>query len=436
VTAFRSLTPTSLSDAAGTFSFAVVVAIVAVTGYLQGTVSIAIAMPTVLGAGTVVILQAIMACFTVSGVFGLSTATLFGQMAMADDDAFPTTGPSVTAIVPVYNDAGILDRSVESLLGSHYENLQVTIVAEPDDDASISRAREYSDHERVELLVNTRYPGSKAGAINYAAEVTDSDYLAVFDADERVDPRFVSAAVAKLDDCDVVQGRTIPEPDGVIETIAYYESVVLGDLSQRLLTLVTDFTMAASRTIVMRRQAFETVGGYDPAMLTEDYAFAFECYAADLDVTEQLSFASTIEGAHTLSDWWGQRKRWMTGYAQVLHDLVANPLSPRGYRTVLAPLIAAGSVLGNLFMLSLASKALVLVVNGAAAWLALPLLTLGASALAVRTYDTRFGRLDGIGVGWIATPLILPLYSLVGIKAAIEYLMTWDGEWYSVAKGI
>jgi len=432
----RALVPTSLRDAAGVITFAIVVAVVVVTGYLQGAVSVTVAMPAMLGAGTVVILQAVMACFTVSGLFGLSTAALFGQVRAADDAALPSAGPTITAIVPVYQDAAILERSVESLLESQYENIQILVVAEPADSASIARAREWTDHAQVDLLLNSRYPGSKAGAINYAAEVTDTEYLAVFDADERVDPGFVSAAVAKLGSYDIVQGRTIPEPDGVVETIAYYESVVLGDLSQRLLTLVTDFTMAASRTVVMRRSAFEEVGGYDETMLTEDYAFAFDCYAADLDVAEQLTYTSTIEGAHTLRDWWGQRKRWMTGYAQVLHRLVVDPLSPRSHRTVLAPLICAGSVLGNLFMLSLVSKALVLVVNDAATWLVLPLVTLGAAALAMRTYDFHLGRLDTVGAGWILTPLILPLYSLVGIKAAVEYLFTWDGEWYSVAKGL
>ncbi len=433
---FRALVPTTLREAAGTASFAVVVAFVIITGYLQGAVSITVAMPAVLGAGSIVILQAVTACFNMAGIFGLSTATLFGQIAMADNDSLPTTGSDVTAIVPVYQDAAVLDRSVESLLESRYENLDILIVAEPGDDASITRAREYTEHERVGLLVNTRSPGSKAGAINYASEVTDTEYLAVFDADECVDPRFVAAAVAKLDECDIVQGRTIPEPDGLVETVAYYESVILGDLSQRLLTLITDFKTAASRTIVMRRSAFETVDGYDPAMLTEDYAFAFDCYGADLDVTEQLSFASTIDGAHTLADWWGQRKRWMTGYAQVLHSLITDPLAPRGYRTALAPLIAAGSVFGNLFMLSLVSKALVLIANGAAAWLTLPVLALSAASLAIRAYDTHAGNLDTVDAGWMLTPLILPVYSLAGIKAAVEYVLTWDGEWYSVVKGV
>ena len=65
----------------------------------------------------------------------------------------------------------------------------------------------------------------------------------------------------------------------------------------------------------------------------------------------------------------------------------------------------------------------------------LPALTLIGSALALRAYDARAGRLDGIGVGYLLMPAVLPLYSLAGIKAVVEYLLTWDGEWYSVAKG-
>jgi hypothetical protein len=81
------------------------------------------------------------------------------------------------------------------------------------------------------------------------------------------------------------------------------------------------------------------------------------------------------------------------------------------------------------------SKAAVLVINGSTSWIILPASTLIASALAVRVYDAHFGRLDGIGVGYLMMPIVLPLYSLAGIKAFVEYVLTWDGEWYSVSKG-
>ncbi|WP_276257935.1 glycosyltransferase [Haloglomus litoreum] len=434
--ALRPSTPAAPRELLERPVFGLVVVAVLGTGYLQGALSMVVGLPAALGGGSVVVLQAVVACLSIAGLFTLSAVVLFGQVAGGGADRLPTTGPTVTAVVPVHRDAAALHRSVESLLGSRYEDLRVVIVAEPGDEASIERAREYaSDNDRVELLINDRYPGSKAGAVNYAAEVTESEHVAVFDVDERVDPRFVPAAVAALDDCDVVQGRTIPEPDGLIETVAYYESVVLGDLSQRLLTAITDFTVAASRTVVMRRAAFETVGGYDPEMLTEDYAFAFACYEAGLDVVEQFPYASLIEAAHSPIDWWGQRKRWMTGYAQVLHGLVAGCTAPKNYRTLVSPVICAGSVIGNLFMLSLVPKMAVLVVNGVAAWVVLPVLALVGVALAMRAYDARAGRLDGIGVGALVTPVVLPLYSLAGIKAVVEYLLGWDGAWYSVAKG-
>jgi GT2 family glycosyltransferase len=472
----RAFVPESRQAVADGLAFVAVVAAVLTLGYVKGAVVITLPVPPAVASDPVVVPQAVIACLSIAGLFCCSALVLFGQLARSrTDESLPTNGPRVAAVVPVHRDATALHRSVESLLASSYEDLHVYVVAEPGDEASIARAREYTD-DRVTLLVNTRYTGSKAGAINYAAEATEEERLAVFDADERVHPQFVASAVAKLDDCDVVQGRTVPEPDGVVETVAYYESVLLGDLSKRLLTTVTEFTMAASRAVVMRRTAFERVGGYDPAMLTEDYDFAFRCYEAGLDVREQLAYASTIEGAHTATDWWGQRKRWMTGYVQVFHDLLVDwsrpgpdpsartdgglariggsPARPsesptrtgwthrltrrfRNYRTLCSPVVCGASVVGNLFLLSLVSKAAVLVAFGAVGWLALPAATLASAALALRVHDTRVGRLDGwgVGLGWLLAPAVLPLYGLVAVKAAVEYLLTWDGEWYSVAKG-
>ncbi len=431
--------------------FGVVVSAVVVAGYLQGRLQLVFPIPSVLGGDAVTMLQATMACLTLSGLFGISAVVLLGQLRGDGVPQFPVTGPTVTAVVPVHEDAAVLHRSVESLLDSHYRDIEVVIVAEPGDEASIERGRSLASHDRVELLVNDEYPGTKAGAINYAAEATTSDLFAVFDADERVDEQFVSAAVGRIEenDADVVQGRTIPEPDGLVGVVAYYESVVLGDLSQRLLTVVTDFTVAASRTVVMTRSAFETADGYDPEMLTEDYAFAFDCYQSGLDVVEQFAYASTIEAAHTVRDWWGQRKRWMTGYVQVLHHLLGRSVGrlvgdtgrlvgdtgSHPHRDLLSPVICASSVFGNLFMLSLVSKAAVLVSYGQGRWLTIPAFTLIGAAVTLRAYDTICGRLDSVGVGYLLLPAVLPLYSLAGIKALVEYLFTWDGEWYSVTKG-
>ncbi|WP_415380644.1 glycosyltransferase [Halosimplex sp. TS25] len=416
-------------------TFAAVVTAVVAFGYLRGSVSVSVD-PPLLAVGAVVVIEAVVSILSFSGFVAVSGLVMVAELAgRGERDAEVTDGPRVAAIVPVYRDAAALDRSVESLLDSRYATLHVTVVAEPDDEASLARAAELADeYARVERLVNTRYPGSKAGAVNYAAEVTDAPVVAVFDADERVDPGFVGGAVARLiDGADAVQGRTVPEPDGLVETLAYYESVLLNQLSHRLIGLLTGFRMVSSRAVVMRRTAFERVDGYDATMLTEDFDFAFRWYEARLAVEELFSRPSTIEAAHCGRDWWGQRKRWMTGYAQVLHRRLA-ALRPLDTRSVVALVTCAGAVFGNLLLLSLVSKVAVLVATGRATLLAVPLAAVVGVSLLVRVVDAVGGHVDGVGVGWLLAPIVFPLYGLAGVKGAVEYAITWDGEWFHASK--
>ncbi|WP_424019013.1 glycosyltransferase [Halorientalis pallida] len=406
-------------------------------GFVQGNVALGgtIRFEFAFVVLAVVLLQAVISSLLFTGFIGLSGITFLWSLLREADPEPVYAGDTVTAIVPVYRDANVLDRSVESLLASEYEDLEVLIVTEEDDERSRERARELATREGVSALVNTRYPGSKAGAINYAVEETEGEYVAVFDADEVVDPQFLPEAVARLDDCDVVQGRTVPQPDGLVEELAYYESVLLSYVGRRLLYVFTEFRMAASRAVVMRRAALSITGGYDTEMLTEDFDFAYTCYKNHLDVDEQLGHPSRIESAHSLRDWWGQRKRWMTGYVQVLHKLVANARPIRKMRNLTSAAICAGTVVGSFLLLTILSKFAVLFLVGMEGYFVPPLVAVIGVTAAVRFHDWRVGSVDRLGWAWLVVPVIVPLYSLTAIKAVIEYAYGWDGDWYSVEKG-
>jgi cellulose synthase/poly-beta-1,6-N-acetylglucosamine synthase-like glycosyltransferase len=406
-------------------------------GFVQGNVALGgtIRFEFAFVVLAVVLLQAVISSLMFTGFIGVSGLAFLRSLRRDADPEPVYAGDTVTAIVPVYRDANVLDRSVESLLASQYEDLEILIVCEEDDEASLERARDLAGRAGVSYLVNTRYPGSKAGAINYAVEETDSEHVAVFDADEAVDPAFLPTAVARLDDCDVVQGRTVPQPDGLVEELAYYESVLLSYVSRRLLYVFTEFRMAASRAVVMRRSALSITGGYDPDMLTEDFDFAYTCYKNHLEVAEQLGHPSKIESAHSLRDWWGQRKRWMTGYVQVLHKLLANARPVLKVRNLTSAAICAGTVIGSFLLLTILSKFVVLFFVGMESYFVPPLLSVIGVTAAVRLHDWRVGSVDRLGWAWLVVPVIVPLYSLTAIKAVIEYAYGWDGDWYSVEKG-
>jgi cellulose synthase/poly-beta-1,6-N-acetylglucosamine synthase-like glycosyltransferase len=401
-------------------------------GYQAGFLTMSVRLDLAVAVLAVGLLQAEFAVLSFAAFIVSSAVVFLAGSARAPSETVPGDG-TVTAIVPVYRDAGVLHRSVESLRACAYDDLEILVVCEPDDARAQQRAAELAEYEDVSYVVNGN-PGSKAGAINYATDLTESDYVAVFDADEVVHERFLARAVAELDEADVVQGRTVPEPTGFMESLAYYESVLLSYVARRFLYVFTDFRMAASRAVVARRSALEAVGGYDTEMLTEDFAFAYQCYRERLDVVELLDCPSRIDAAHSVRDWWGQRKRWMTGYAQVLHRLVASVRPVTDYRNLLSVGICASTVAGSLLMLTIISKFAVLLVVGSQVMFLAPVLAIVAVTLAVHLQDHRRGLVRGPSWHVLLVPLLLPVYSLSAIKAVFEYVFTWSGEWYRVLK--
>lgn len=339
---------------------------------------------------------------------------------------------TITAIIPVYRDAEALERSVSSVADSDYEDVETVVVCEPDDEASIEEAERLSEEYGIDYLVNEKYTGSKAGAVNYAAEETDSEYVAVLDADELIDEKFFSVAAGKMESYDVVQGRTIPEPEGIVESLAYYESVFLSYVSPRLLYVLTDFRIAASRSTVIDRNVFEEVEGYSEEMLTEDFHFSFKCYRNRLDVYELLEYPSKIEAAHTLKDWWGQRKRWMIGYVQTISRLLRE-VRFVDRRSLASGFIGISTLLGSVLLISMLSKFIFLVVMDAEFLALMPVAAIFGSLAYFHDRDLRYG-IQRPGIMLLLSPFVLPFYSLAALKALIEFFGSWRGEWYSVKK--
>lgn len=343
-------------------------------------------------------------------------------------------GGKISALVPTYKDHEALERSVESLLNSRYSNLEVVIICEPDDEDGIRKAEELAEMEDVEYLINEG-ESSKAGAINYAAAETESEFIGFFDADEEVHPLFPGKAAAELEEYDAVGTRTIPRGSSLIESLAYYESVIFSYLARQSMYVFTDFRILGSRGLIMRRDAFSQVGGYDPDMLTEDFEFSHRCYRKGLKTRDLMEECSTIESAHSLKDWWNQRKRWMVGYVQVLHKLLGDlRRDPFNYRSYISVGVAGGTIFGSIFLLGAVSKFAVFLVQDASLIPLSALSTVTLTSLALRANDYRNGQLDSIGYYWLITPFMFPAFSLLIIRSVFEYVFSWTGDWYRVDK--
>ncbi|ATW87298.1 cellulose synthase/poly-beta-1,6-N-acetylglucosamine synthase-like glycosyltransferase [Halohasta litchfieldiae] len=341
-------------------------------------------------------------------------------------------GPQLTAIIPVYRDGAVLHRSVESLKRANYENLEIVIACEPDDKETLAVAHELAGG--AVSVIESRYPGSKSGAIQTAVEASIADSFAVFDADEIVDEDFLSAGMGALVDggYDVFQGRRIPEPTGFVEALAYCERVMF-HASYKIVE-PSGFYNCRSSSTLFSREAFETVGGFDD-LLTEDLAFAHKCFRHGLDVRQARNYTNVMEAPHTLADFWGQRKRWRIGQVEVLDATLRGRLTDGPlHRRVLSLGRMVTSLGGSIFTVVILSKWSLLVLTDAELFYLLPIVAVAVLAMGVGLADSRSGSIDSVVPITLCAPLVYPVFGLLSIKSILEYTVSWDGTWYHVEK--
>jgi len=365
--------------------------------------------------------------FTATTVF--ASALLFKEIYSTSYLGKKTNGEKVEAIIPVYTDSGVLENSVKTLNNSNYEDLRINVVCEEEDEASIEVAKELD----CEVIMN-KHPGSKAGAINTVFEMRDSKYYALFDADEKIDEDFIPQAVKYLErGYGVFQGRRVPIPSGGIEKFAYCERAVF-HAAYKIQGLL-GFLHAKSSSTVLTKETWEKVDGFDD-MLTEDIDFSHKCYRQGISVKTDRRYTNLMEAPHSAKDFWEQRKRWLTGTVQIFHKgLKRNYQSGPLHREIFSIIRSFTSFTFPILVLLLFSNFLVLVFLGLQLFYILPILATSLPPLLLSYRDSKIKEIDFIGWYAFTTFILMLLSGLIALKSLLEYIFTWEGEWYLVEKG-
>jgi cellulose synthase/poly-beta-1,6-N-acetylglucosamine synthase-like glycosyltransferase len=355
---------------------------------------------------------------------------LFRELHWGEKREPVNSGDRVEAIIPVYRDHNVLHKSVESLNNSNYDDLRVNVVCEEDDQKSIEAAEKLD----CEVVIN-QHPGSKAGAINTVFENRDSEYFAIFDADEIVNEDFIGHGIGYMVESDysVFQGRRVPIPSGLVEKLSYCERAVF-HAAYKLQGLL-GFPYAKSSSTILTKEAWRNVNGYDD-MLTEDIDFAHKCYRHGIQVKSDRRYTNLMEAPHTWRDFWNQRKRWLMGVVQIFHKGLKRGYAPSPRRReAFSVMRSFASFTFPILILILFSNFLVLVILGLQVFYLLPILVTALAPVIVSLKDRVHEEVDFIGFYSLLTFIILQVAGLITLKAVLEYIFSWNGEWYLVEKG-
>ena len=181
--------------------------------------------------------------------------------------------PSVSIIVPCYNEEKTVVRTIQSLLWLSYpENkLRIIVVDDGSNDATWQVIQQFKGEARV-CLLHKQNEGSKYCALNYGLRYADTDLVGCLDADSTVDVQALRASVTKLiehpDMMCVMPAMTIESPRTIWQHMqkVEYEMLTFG---KYVLSLLHAVWCAPGPFTLFRKSVFDTLGGYREAHHTQ-----------------------------------------------------------------------------------------------------------------------------------------------------------------------
>lgn len=364
------------------------------------------------------------------GAFLLFNRVSGGETAGEDVDPF-------TAVIPVKDDAAVLEGCVDSLL--RHPAARVLVVYETGcRDGTGDVAEELAERERVDAVANPpETSGSKAGALNHALDLVETDVVAVFDADHRAVEESVQRALERLagdPELTYLSGRTVKREDDLLGKVGYGESLLFHQIPSLAMDRLFGFHMVTTTNCFFRREAVDRVGGFDAAALTEDMELGVRLFLADEKIRFDPAVVSRESSARNVRDWWGQKKRWIRGSLEVCRRNHVKPLLEKpgfpalalSLTLLLLPFMYPATVLVSGFLL-------VNVLSGSVLP-AVPLAAPGALVLYLARGDAKRGLTDGPSPYHLLSPFFLMLASFVGLKAMCEEVAGEDIGWYKVSR--
>jgi cellulose synthase/poly-beta-1,6-N-acetylglucosamine synthase-like glycosyltransferase len=223
----------------------------------------------------------------------------------------PTT-PPVALIVPAYNEAGVIEQTVDSLLALEYPEKEIIVVDDGSTDGTVDVLRErfqlvrldviyrqvvpanrpiafYQSLSHPELVVVRKQNGGKPDALNVGINLARSPYFCTVDADSVIErqallrlvtpvihsqvPVIVSGGLVRIaNGCDIEKGHIakIDLPKSWIErcqTVEYIRTFFFGRPAWNFLN-ATFITSGAF--CLLDREATIAVGGFSKNTVTED----------------------------------------------------------------------------------------------------------------------------------------------------------------------
>ncbi len=180
----------------------------------------------------------------------------------------------ITVIIPTYNRADKIEKSIRSVLDQTYEDFTLIVVDDCSEDDTGAVVSSISDERIIyHRLAENR---GAAGARNEGVKLAQTEYIAFQDSDDMWLPDKLEKQIEYMDgypDAGMVYGRMrVISPEKKYE---FPNEAVSGDLEGKLYPWLLRRNTVGTPVMLIRKKCFEETGGFDTSLrCLEDWEFA------------------------------------------------------------------------------------------------------------------------------------------------------------------
>ncbi len=235
--------------------------------------------------------------------------------------------PSVTVIIPAYNEENGVGGTIDSVLNLKYPRDKVHIIVV--NDGSKDRTAEVVEEKikkhpaRGIVLISQKNQG-KARSLNNALKRISTEFFACLDADSIVDRDTLTRMMGVFQDDDekgdgrlaiVTPAMKVKNPKGMLQKLQRVEYLA-AILVNKTMSYLNCIHVAPGPFSVYRTRIIKKLGGFDVKSLTEDQEIAYRAQAHHYRIKLCFNGYTYTKAPASLRGLYRQRNRWIKGSLQ------------------------------------------------------------------------------------------------------------------------
>lgn len=230
--------------------------------------------------------------------------------------------PTVTIIVPCWNEEKTVGKTIHSLLNLDYpkDKLKIMIVDDGSKDNTWEVVQKFRNNPQIEL--HTKENGGKYTALNYGLSKLTTDLVGCLDADSYVHKDTLKKIVYYFQDKEtmaVAPSIKLWEPKSILQLLQKIE-YGFGIFTRKMFQYMNAIYITPGPFSIFRKEVFENLGPYRHAHNTEDIEIALRMQENNYKIVHaHNAFVYTVP-PNTVRKLLKQRVRWSHGFIQNAKD--------------------------------------------------------------------------------------------------------------------